>query len=229
MDFENYNFRLTIKACCLYEQLSGKSFFECVTEEDILLLVYAIIVTCNPGLLMTFSVFQYMLTNKKFAKWVTTQYERVMSYIKQFKGPENEGEGKGQGGVKMTVTKIASALIVQHKVDASYVMNQMELWETTPFLQVAEDVKKSDLVEKRFWTFLQILPQIDGKKMKSPQSLIKFDWEKDDDNKAAKEDLERKQAYIKAFFAAQRKKKEEQQNGRQTDNDSGPAGTPEGV
>lgn len=149
-----------------------------------------------------------------------SEYNNICKYLEQLKLNEQfEGykKGNGGGGDETTITKIASALIVQHHLDANYVMEKMQLWEVVPYFQVADDVRKMELVDKRFWTWLSICPHIDSKKIKSADQLFKFEWEKDGNKKTwYQEDLDKKTDLIKAFFEGQRKRKqakEEQENG----------------
>ena len=211
--------RFSIKACCLFEQLSGKSFFKCNEAEDVLRLLYAMYVTTNDSTI-TYKVFTSMLENKRLAKAMMSEYNNICKYLEQLKLNEQfEGynKGNGGGGDETTITKIASALIVQHHLDANYVMEKMQLWEIVPYFQVADDVRKMELVDKRFWTWLSICPHIDSKKIKSADQLFKFEWEKDGNKKTwYQEDLDKKTDLIKAFFESQRKRKqakEEQENG----------------
>ena len=57
-------------------------------------------------------------------------------------------------------------------------MYEMELWEIQPYLNAADIQRKAELVEKRFWTYLTIAPHIDGKKIRKPEDLVPFEWEK---------------------------------------------------
>lgn len=213
--------RFSIKACCLYEQLSGKSFFKCNEAEDVLVLLYAMYVTTNDSN-VTYKVFASMLENKKLAKAMMSEYNNICKYLEQLKLNEQfEGYNKnnaGGSGEEVTLTKLASALIVQHHLDPTYVMEKMQLWEIVPYFQVADDIRKMELVDKRFWTWLTICPHIDSKKIKSADQLIKFDWEKGQKSRY-QEDLDKKTEYIKAFFAAQRKAREERKKAMEEQKD----------
>ncbi len=211
---------LTIRGMCLYEQLTGKSFFAPVgSEEDALKQLYAIFVTSN-DMTITFPVFASMMGNRKFAKAVTDGYMQVSKYLEQFNinkkfadyAKNAPGSKDNKATEEMTVTKLASALIVQHHIDADYVMSKMSLWEIIPYLEVADAMKKEELTEERLWTYLSILPHVDGKKLSGPDKLLKFTWETD----SAQKDLDAKSGKIKSFFEHQKqakKQKEEQQNG----------------
>jgi hypothetical protein len=68
-----------------------------------------------------------------------------------------------------------------------------------------EEKTKADMVEKRFWTYMQILPHIDGKKIKSPEKLLPFPWEKEQQKQESIRFMEDNRDAIKAFFNRNRK------------------------
>ena len=202
--------KLNIKACCLYEHLTGKSFFKCNTAEDIINILYAMYVVTNDTNI-TLDLFKSLLENKNVAKAMMSEYNRICKYLEQMhldNQISNYNQGKAaEEGEDITVTQLASALIIQHHMDANYVMYKMEIWEIIPYFQVADNVRKMDLVDKRFWTYLQIMPHVDTKKLKSPEQLFKFNWETAENNEKLKKDLDEKTQAIKQFFEHQRKAK----------------------
>ena len=96
MDFSKYVFKLNLKSCCLYEQISGNNFLKLSTEEDVLLLVYCCLVVNNPSLLMTFKVFQTLMADKKVSQWLIKQYEKVGEFNAQIKVSYKEEKEEGK-------------------------------------------------------------------------------------------------------------------------------------
>lgn len=194
MDFSQYKLRLNIKACCLYEQITGNNFLKMSTVDDMLELVYCCLVTNNPSLLMTYKVFQTLVKDKKVSNWINKEYGRLSEFSAQIKSSiktdekVEEGDEEAEDVEEVTMTDVAAALIVRHGVDAHYVMYDMDLWEIEPFMNAADVQRKSDLITQRFWTYLTIAPNIDTKKVKSPEDLVPFEWEKRDEE--AKKKLE---------------------------------------
>ena len=184
MDFSQYKLRLNIKACCLYEQITGNNFLKMSTVDDMLELVYCCLVTNNPSLLMTYKVFQTLVKDKKVSNWINKEYGRLSEFSAQIKSSiktdekVEEGDEEAEDAEEVTMTDVAAALIVRHGVDAHYVMYDMDLWEIEPFMNAADVQRKSDLITQRFWTYLTIAPNIDTKKVKSPEDLVPFEWEK---------------------------------------------------
>ena len=209
MDFSNYKLKLNIKSCCLYEQITGKSFLKLSTEEDVLALVYCSLVVNNPSLLMTYKVFKTLITDKKVSRWIAKEYERISEFNAQIKvqePPKVEKEKKAEGEPEeLNMTDIASALIVRHGVDAHYVMYEMELWEIQPYFNAADIQRKNDLITQRFWTYLTIAPNINTKKVKSPEELVPFDWEEKKEDRIKKQ-LEKDTAAAVAFLRGNNRK-----------------------
>lgn len=211
MDFSEYNLKLNIKSCCLYEQITGRSFLKMGTEEDVLVLVYCCLVTNNPSLMMTYKVFQTLIMDKKVSKWITKEYEKISEFNSQIKTPEPEKKEENKNEEADTevlmMTDIASALIVRHGVDAHYVMYEMELWEIQPYFNAADIQRKSDLITQRFWTYLTLAPNINTKKVKSPEDLVPFEWEEKKEEKIKKK-LEQDTPAAVAFLLGNNRKKE---------------------
>lgn len=184
IDFDKYKIRMNIKSCCLFEKLTGKSFFKCETEDDALHAMYCSLLVNNECLKMSYDAFMIMLEDERVAQWISDSYLREMKYMYQFaraEGTENqEVKDKAEDKADLTMEKIAASLIINYGMDAHYVMYEMELWEIPMFSEVATEKYKADMAEKRLWTYLTIMPQIDHKKCKSPEKLIQFPWEKGD-------------------------------------------------
>ena len=181
MKLEDYKLRLNLKTCCLYEQIFEKNFLKLAEAEDALELMYCCVVANNPSMLMTFDAFKVFIQDKKVSRWIEKEYERIGRFNSQIKVKNKETDdekGEEEEEEELTITDIASALIVRYGIDPHYVMYEMELWEIQPYLNQADIQRKADLISQRFWTYLTIAPHIDGKKIKSPEDLVPFEWEK---------------------------------------------------
>ena len=80
MDFKNYKIKLNVKTCCLFEQMTGKSFLAISDLDDILHLMYASLVVNNDSLFMTYSVFTKLVQDIKVAKWIESEYQKIQEY-----------------------------------------------------------------------------------------------------------------------------------------------------
>ena len=184
---------------CLFEQMRNKSFFEC-NEEDALFVMYVAFIA-NNDLNMTYEVFLNMLEDRKVLGWIQRELEKNNKYNDQFN--QAVADIKESSDEVVFVSQLAAQLIVGYGLPPDYVMNQMELWEFKEYFKAAEYRKKEQLTEQRLWTYLTILPQVDSKKLKSPEQLIQFPWEIDSKKKTALKDLTSKTEIIKNFFENQ--------------------------
>lgn len=199
MDFSDLKLDINIKSCCLYEQMTGNNFFHCNTEEDALHLIYCCLVT-NNDIDLTYNVFLTMLKNKKFDKVIGEKYLAITKFNEQFNKSKGDTETTGTTEIKITITEMATALIVKFGVDAKYVMYDMGLWEIMAFYAAADEKKKEELMEHRLWAYIGVAPHVDTKKIKGPDDLISFEWEKNSKKERAEKDLKDKDALIKRIL-----------------------------
>jgi hypothetical protein len=199
MDFTGYDLKLTIKAICMYERLSGKSFFDVIDEDMGLLLYCSFDVTNNME--VKYETFLNMLEIEDVTSWAVEKYKNLLEVIQQFRRKEEKEETPGEAGdIKdLTMTDMATSLIVDYHLDAHYVMYEMNLWEIEPMYQACDTMVKKRYEEERLWTYIDMLPHIDSNKLDGPQDLLPFPWEKDKKDKR-KEELEKNSAAAFAFL-----------------------------
>lgn len=190
MDLSQYKMRLNVKSICYFEKITGRSFFK-FTDEDVMYLLYATFLTNNPETKITYKTFLGIMGNEQIAKWAVSQFEDAISIIEQFNdNVEDNKEEKFSMEQTNTMTDFATSLIIDYGMDVNYVMYDMNLWEIEKYFEAVNNHIKRDMEMERFWTYLKILPHIDGKKCKSPEAFLPFDWEKDNKKKKAEKDLE---------------------------------------
>lgn len=206
-DFDKYKIKMNLSAICMFEQMTKKSFYRLGEEpEDYLKLMYCCLVANNDSLLMDYSTFLVLAGDKKTMNWITNKFKTLEKFNSQFINNDNQDDDENndtKAGVdenQVMLTDVAASLIIQHKMDAQFVMKDLEMYQIKPFLNCAENVKKAEMVEKRFWTYLQIMPHVDGKKLKKPEQLVSFEWEKGEGKKRAEEDLKNNMTGIKSLI-----------------------------
>ena len=191
----------------MFEQISGKSFFN-IGEEDAFKLAYSVLIANNPELNFTFNTFMILLQDKKVANWITREIEKEnnfqaqLKFVKRSKLVEKAEEGSEDVEALKTISEYASVLIINFGMDAHYVNYEMPLYEMEDYFFVAEMKRRNDLSNQRLFTFLTMLPQLDSKKKISPEDILPFPWEQNAKKANAEEDLKKKQAMIMATFAA---------------------------
>lgn len=202
IDFGKYDIRISIAALCMYEKMSGRSFFN-IMEEDIVMLLYCAFCITN-NVEIKYETFLVMLEGEETSRWVAEKYQAVLGYIGQFGKVQGSSATTEESGEtkEMKMTDIATSLIVDYHLDAHYVMYEMKLWEIEPLYAACEVAIKRRYEEKRLWTYLDMLPHIDSNKVKGPADLIPFPWE--DKDKKKEKDLEQNTAAAVAFLGGNR-------------------------
>ena len=202
MDFSGYDMVLSIKSICMYERLSGESFFN-FDEEGMGMLLYCTFYITN-NVEIKYDTFLNMLEVEEIALWMAEKYKDILDVIQQFKSIEPENEEKPQGeAMNLTMTDMATSLIVDYHLDAHYVMYEMKLWEIEPMYRACDSMVKRRYDEERFWAYIGILPHVDGKKLKGPSDLIPFPWDKDSKEETMKK-LNRDTAAAVAFLGGKK-------------------------
>lgn len=210
-DYQEFKLKLNMKTILLYEEMSGKSFYD-VGGEDVMLLIYCALIV-NNDLTITKAHFDTIMKNEKIARELMSKCQSELDFMQQFTSKVEDAETQELGGELLENTKISDIihmLILQHNLDIHYVMYEMRLWEISPLVKTIGEKVKSEMVEKRFWTYMTICPHIDNKKVKGPESLLPFPWEKEDKKKNAIKFMEENKQGIMSFF---NKDKKEENNG----------------
>lgn len=186
----------------MFERLTGKSYFK-MTPEDGLMAMYATLVS-NNDLNLTYKAFLIMVeNNKKFAKWLSEEYQRIENFTKQFKHGHDNASGETPTEVPdIMAGEMAASLMINYGLDAHYVMKEMELWELEYLHDAAEKKRKAELIEKRDWLYYQVAPQLDSKKIKTPEQYLSFPWEKADQKEKQMQKLESEKDNIKRIIGS---------------------------
>lgn len=198
-DYQDFKLKINMKTILLYEEMSGKSFYE-VGGEDIMLLIYCALVV-NNDLSITKSHFDTIMKNEKIARELMAKSQSELDFIQQFIKTDNKVTQETEEVEKDNkVSNVVNMILLQNNLDMNYVMYEMRLWELAPLIKAIEEKTKADMVEKRFWAYLNICPHIDSKKIKGPEDILPFPWEKDNKKEAAMKFIETNNEAIKAFF-----------------------------
>ena len=186
--------KLNIRAIVLAEKLLGKPFgkFDMSNEEDAMAVTYGMVAANNEETL-TRAMFGKILENKKIRTELTRQVKREFDYIGQF-GTDESSEGE----TDTSITDIA-VMMIMAGMDANFVYN-LRTTDIADFLKGIDVKKKEQMESDRFWTYLKILPHVDGKKMKGPENLILFPWEAEQKKKQTEEEFERGKAIFEKFI-----------------------------
>lgn len=196
-DYQDFIINLNMKTLVLFEEMAGKSFYS-LDAEDFELLIYCSLVT-NNNQKLTYPQFKIVMKNMDIASTLYTKCQKEMDFMTQFNKAQKDDTGTTTNDTSR-ISDIINLLIINYNVDINYVMEKMRLWEIAPMVRAIEEKAKADMTEKRFWTYLQILPHIDGKKVKSPEKLLPFPWEKETERENNLKFMDDNKDAIKAFF-----------------------------
>lgn len=188
MDLSKYKYNINIKSICYYEKIAGKSFTD-FSLEDITQFIYACFIINNPEVNITYSTFLLLIENRSIAEWLMIKNQEALQMIQQFNEATDEGDEVQGEKITNTITDYATSLIIDYGLDAHYVMYEMKLWEIPLFFEAVSTKMMRDMEQKRFWTYLNIMPHIDTKKCKSPEALLPFKWEKGKRQERAEQNL----------------------------------------
>lgn len=170
-DFTKYKIKLNFKTISFYETWTDKPFMSIQSEEDVLKLLYASLV-CNNDITISYEGFKVLLADEHIANWLMSEYGKLLKFDSQF-GKENDGEVQ-----PFKLSDIVGSLIIRG-LNPEYVMYDMGLWELPIYSNAIENKAKEDIENQRFWTFMNIMPHLDHKKVKKPEDILPLPWEKD--------------------------------------------------
>lgn len=187
--------KLNLQAIRVAERLLKKPFgeFDLTDEETVLTLMYAM-VSENNDEVMTFDQFKSILDMGKIGIKVQRAVSDEMAYIDQFKEEVSDKEEKAPYMGDL------AALLITFGLDAHFVLYEMKLFEIGDYLKAIDEHKKEQMERDRLWTFYTILPHINQKKIKSPQDMMPFPWEKEEIEKEALERLKKDEEMFNKFM-----------------------------
>jgi len=202
-DYQDFKIEINMKTLMLYEEMSGKSFYD-LSAEDFEKLIYCSLIINNEQKI-TYTQFQLIMKNIDIARTLYSKCQKELDFIAQFQKADVEATNTDNEKEKNKISDIINSLILQFGIDINYVMEKMTLWELSPLVKAMDSKSKSDMVEKRFWTYLQICPHIDNKKVKGPEKLLPFPWEKETEKNSAMKFMDDNKDAINAFFNKNKK------------------------
>ena len=189
--------KLNLKSIMTAEKLLNKplSDFDLSDEKDLKALIYSVYVVNEKVFTMNDfdNLWNLKTEREKMMNFITTQIQ----YVQQFSLPSDDN------AEKVFIGNLVNRLIATRRVDQSYILNDMQVWELGDLLKAAEEVVTEEMEQKRLWAYLTVLPHIAGKKIKKPQDLITFPWEAEECAKEKQEQLERDKEMFEKFFNSQ--------------------------
>lgn len=184
--------KLKMRSIIRWEQLRNKSFAEMNYEdkEDLTVLIYCSVLSNDADMTYTLEEFRHVVQNEKLMREMSQKLSRESLVMAQFRTPDDtETDEDNSGEYSGRIGDIVSALIMSG-LNAGYAMDEMELCDLPMFIRAYEQKKKEQLEKDRLWTYLSILPHVDGKKLPSAMELYPFPWESEEMEKRAEQALQ---------------------------------------
>lgn len=199
MDLSNIKFELNIKSICYFEKLTGISFYY-FTEDYLLELLYSIFHVNNPQFHISLEAFKLLLEREDIATYFLNtfyNFSKTINQLQDAKKTDELSENVDTPTNEKRITDYVNTLIIEYGMDANYIMYKMEVWELYDLFEAVDTKVKRDLINKRFWAYIQVMPHIDTKKIKSPEALIPYEWEKVEIKARKEQDLKNNMFAIK--------------------------------
>lgn len=224
MEKLDYTLKLNIKSIVLYEEFTQNSFASfSPTIENVLPLLYCMLVANNEFTSSYEETVEYLFSDEKFLSDLTRKLESLLKFQDQFSNTSfykeeiveyKEDKKKDKEEKPVFISQLIPILISDCGLDINYVMYEMNYSEIDLYIHYKDEKQKAEMEDKRFWTYLSMLPHIDSKKVKI-ESLIEFSWEKEKKKKEGLKTIEKDRAKFEEFMKSGALKLNENNNTKQ--------------
>lgn len=200
-------YKICIETFIRWEQLTGRSFraINLENEEDLCSLLYCAYCV-GVGCTSSYEVFsKTMKSNSKLYRRAIKAFTHHNTLTQQFsaltpamqKSSDNDTNSVQQLSF---IGDIAARLVIAGGVDVHYVMRDMTVNDMLLFVKALDDRQRQESEAQRLWTYLSMLPHVDGKKLNTPQKLITFPWEIEERKQEIKRVKEEMYAEFESFM-----------------------------
>ncbi len=172
--------KLSIRAVIRWEQMTQRPFqdIDFNDEDDIRKALYcaSVVYSETP---YTYTEFLTVMENKRISRGYVKSLTRYNEYVAQFvTATADRGADQGSGTSESTrIGEVAANLIV-HGLDAHFVLDEMTIGDIPMYIHAMNEKIQREEESRRLWTYLSVLPHVGSKKLKSPQKLYEFPWER---------------------------------------------------
>lgn len=204
----DYKLKLNIKSIVLYERLTGESFSQfSPTTEKVIPLLYCILVANNDFTSTFEDAIEYLFADQEFVKGLTKKLEDLLKFNKQFSyRPEDQEEQiekkdevSEESKKSIFISQLVPILVSDCGLDINYILNDMYYTEIDSYINYRDQKYRSDMEEKRLFTYLGMSPHVDTRKCKI-ESILPFPWEKEKKKKEALENMRKHRSKLDEFM-----------------------------
>ena len=200
---------MSIKSIVLFEKMTNIPFSELSFSEQSILqnpevflkLLYCILISHPENKInCTFEAACDGLFTEQSLMLYSTQLSTDIAIMNQFVNIERlrdvdatilKEKKEDEEPKPVYMKNLVPILILDCGLDPDFVLNELYYTDIDDYLKYREDKHRNDLEEKRLFTFLSVLPHINGKKIKTPQKFYEFPWEKDKNRKRELENMKK--------------------------------------
>lgn len=202
--------KMSIKSIILFEKMTNIPFSNLsfsaeyiMNNPDIFLkLLYCILISHDENnIKCTFEeACKEIFTQDKLIKYSQDLSNEIM-ILNQFvnfdrlknveQSPIKKKDDSSDENKSVYMKNLVPVLVMDCGLDPDYVLNKMSYTDIDDYFKYREDKHRNLLEEKRLFTFLTVLPHLNGKKIKTPEKFLPFPWEKEANKKKALRDLEK--------------------------------------
>nr|DAS96164.1 MAG TPA: hypothetical protein [Caudoviricetes sp.] len=194
--------KCTIKMIIRWEQLTKKPFsqIDYTDKEDVDALLYVMNIDGMKDI-YTYSVFKTAMSNDKIFKELISDIERMSIISSQFQ-KALDSSGESAASESCFVGEIV-AMLIMDGLDAHYAMEEMEIYDLPLYIEADNRKRRESLESERLWTYMTILPHIDGKKLRSAQDMYPFPWEIQEMKEKAEAEIKANEEDFRKFMAGE--------------------------
>ncbi|MFS2831482.1 hypothetical protein ACMSEG_24965 [Bacteroides faecis] len=194
--------KCTIKMIIRWEQLMKKPFsqIDYTDKEDVDALLYVMNMDGMKDM-YTYSVFKTAISNDKIFKELISGIERMSIVSSQFQ-KALDSSGGTVASESCFVGEIV-AMLIMDGLDAHYAMEEMEIYDLPLYIEADNRKRREFLESERLWTYMTILPHIDGKKLRSAQDMYPFPWEIQEMKDKAEAEIKANEEDFRKFMAGE--------------------------
>lgn len=201
------NLKLSIKSIVLFEKMTNIPFSDISFSEESIIndpevflkLLYCILLSHEENNInFTFEDACKNIFNDENLVLFSSIINNDMNILNQFINQQIKEidstplkANKHQEKKSVYMKDLVPILILDCGLNPEYVLNDLSYTDIDMYFKYREDKHKNDLEEKRLFTFLTVLPHIDGKKIRTPQKFYSFPWEKEKNKKRELENMKK--------------------------------------
>lgn len=213
------NLKISIRSAIYYEKLADTPFSKYNDNTaDKLILLYCILISHKENNYhKTFEEFMKEDFNSHLLKDLLTKLNDEIAFMSQFNKNkkeeqvfDNQPDTSTNEDNAIWIKDVVPILVDDCGLDINFVLDDLSYTDIEDYLRYRDEKRKANLLEKRLFTYLTILPHIDTKKKKfGPEDLLPFSWEEKEKKNKAIKDINDEELRKKLIAAGIIKEKEE--------------------